>query len=73
MGLIRSKNTDLTVYEDDKLIRYDAMCREDEVYTDMVNYYLFEKAFDKHRDYPEGMLRRIMKKTLRELKSDNIL
>lgn len=50
--------------------KYDAMCREDEVYADMINYYLFEKAFDKHRDDPEDELRKIMKKALKELKSD---
>lgn len=53
--------------------KYDAMCREDEVYADMINYYLFEKAFDKHRDDPEDKLRKIMKKALKELKSDDIL
>lgn len=53
--------------------KYDAMCREDEVYADMINYYLFEKAFDKHRDDPEEKLRKIMKKALKELKSDDIL
>jgi len=53
--------------------KYDAMCREDEVYADLINYYLFEKAFDEHRDDPEDELRRIMKKALRELKSDDIL
>ena len=53
--------------------KYDAMCREDEVYADMINYYLFEKAFDEHRNAPEDKLRKIMKKALRELKSDDIL
>lgn len=53
--------------------KYDAMCREDEVYADMINYYLFEKAFDNHRDDPEDKLRKIMKKALKDLKSDNIL
>lgn len=53
--------------------KYDAMCREDEVYANMINYYLFEKAFDIHRDDPEDKLRKIMKKALEELKSDDIL
>lgn len=53
--------------------KYDAMCREDEVYADMINYYLFEKAFDKHRDDPEDKLRKIMSKALKELKSDDII
>ena len=53
--------------------RYDAICREDEVYANMINYYLFEKAFDEHRDDPEDELRKIMKKALSELKSDAIL
>lgn len=49
------------------------MCREDEVYADTINYYLFEKAFDIHRDDPEDKLHKIMKKALKELKSDDIL
>ncbi len=49
------------------------MCRKDEVYANMINYYLFEKAFDEHRDDPEDELRKIMKKALSELKSDDIL
>jgi hypothetical protein len=53
--------------------KYDAMCLEDEFYADMINYYLFEKAFDKHRDDKEDKLRKIMKKALRELNADNIL
>jgi len=53
--------------------KYDSMCDEDEVYADMINYYLFEKAFDEHRDEPEDKLRKIMKKALRELNSDDIL
>jgi hypothetical protein len=53
--------------------KYDAMCREDEVYADTINYYLFEKAFDIHRDDPEDKLHKIMKKALKELKSDDIL
>lgn len=53
--------------------KYDAMCREDEIYADMINFYLFEKAFDKHRDDPEEKLRKIMKKALKELKSDDVL
>jgi hypothetical protein len=53
--------------------KYDAMCRKDEVYANMINYYLFEKAFDEHRDDTEDELRKIMKKALSELKSDDIL
>ena len=53
--------------------KYDAMCREDEVYADMINYYLFENAFDNHRDDPEDKLHKIMKKALKELKSGDIL
>ena len=53
--------------------KYDAMCREDEVYADMINYYLFENAFDEHRNDPEDKLRKIMKKALKELKSGDIL
>ncbi|WP_313346629.1 hypothetical protein [Sedimentibacter sp.] len=53
--------------------KYDAMCREDEVYADMINYYLFQKAFDIHHDDPEDKLRKIMKKALKELKFDDIL
>ena len=53
--------------------KYDAMCHEDEIYADMINYYLFEKAFDQHRDDPEDELRKIMKNALRELNSDDIL
>ena len=55
------------------IVKYDAMCHEDEVYADMINHYLFERAFDQHRDDPEDELRKIMKKALRELKSDDIL
>jgi hypothetical protein len=51
---------------------YRSLFFEDEIYADMINYYLFEKAFDKHRDDPEDELRKIMKNALRELKSDNI-
>ena len=53
--------------------KYDAMCRENEMYADMINFYLFEKAFDNHRNDPEDKLRKIMKKALKELKSDDIL
>ena len=53
--------------------KYDAMCRENEMYAEMINFYLFEKAFDNHRNDPEDKLRKIMKKALKELKSDDIL
>ncbi|HAQ40612.1 MAG TPA: hypothetical protein DCM73_07125 [Clostridiales bacterium] len=53
--------------------KYDAMCREDEVYADMINYYLFENAFDNHREDSEDKLRKIMKKALKDLKSGDIL
>ncbi len=53
--------------------KYYAMCLENEVYANMINYYLFENAFDKNRDEAEDKLRRIMKKALGELKSDDIL
>ena len=53
--------------------KYDAMCRENEMYADMINFYLFEKAFDNHRNDPKDKLRKIMKKALKELKSDDIL
>jgi len=53
--------------------KYDKMCKEDEVFADMINYYLFEKSFDIHKDDPEEKLRIIMKKALEELKSDDIL
>lgn len=53
--------------------KYDKMCREDEVLADMINYYLFEKSFDIHKNDPEEKLRVIMKKALEELKSDDIL
>lgn len=49
------------------------MCREDEVYADMFNYYLFENAFDNHCEDPEDKLRKIMKKALKDLKSGDIL
>ena len=53
--------------------KYDKMCKEDEVLADMINYYLFEKAFDIHKNDPEDKLRIVMKKALEELKSDDIL
>lgn len=53
--------------------KYDKMCREDEVLADMINYYLFEKSFDIHKNDPEEKLRVIMKKALEELKLDDIL
>ena len=53
--------------------KYDKMCKEDEVLADMTNYYLFEKAFDIHKNAPEEKLRMIMKKALKELNSDDIL
>lgn len=39
----------------------------------MINHYLFENAFDNHRDDPEEKLRKIMKKALKELKTGDIL
>jgi len=52
--------------------KYDAMFREDAVYTDMISYFLIENSFEHHRNDPEDKLRKIMKKTLKELKTDSI-
>lgn len=52
--------------------KYDKMCKEDEMLADMINYYLFEKAFDIHKNDPEEKLRKVMKKALKELKSDDV-
>ncbi|MDD2307926.1 MAG: hypothetical protein PHP53_24700 [Prolixibacteraceae bacterium] len=52
--------------------KYDKMCKENEMLADMINYYLFEKAFDIHKNDSEEQLRIIMKKALKELKSDDI-
>lgn len=49
--------------------KYDKMCRENEYYADMINYYLFENAFDLYCDASEDKLRKVMRKALRELKS----
>lgn len=35
------------------------MCKEDGVFADMVNYYLFEKAFEIHKNDPEEKLQLI--------------
>ena len=52
--------------------KYDKMCREDEVLADMINYYLFERAFDIHKNDPEEKLRKVMKEALEELYSPDI-
>lgn len=53
--------------------KYDKMYKEDKILADMINYYLFEKAFDIHKNDSEEKLRKVMKKALKELKSDGIL
>ena len=53
--------------------KYDKMCKEDEMLACMINYYLFERAFDLHKNDSEENLRKVMKKALKELKSDDIL
>lgn len=53
--------------------KYNKMCKEDEVLAEMINYYLFEKAYDIHKNVSEEKLRMIMKKTLKELRNDDIL
>lgn len=52
--------------------KHDKMYKEDEMLADMINYYLFEKAFDIHKNESEEKLRKAMKKALKELTSDNI-
>jgi len=53
--------------------KYDKMCKEDEMFTDMINYYLFEKAFDIHKNDSEEKLRKVMKKALEELYSPDLI
>ena len=53
--------------------KYDKMCKEDEIFADMINYYLFEKAFDIHKNDSEEKLRKIMKKALEELYSPDLI
>lgn len=53
--------------------KYDKMCKEDEDFADMINYYLFEKAFDIHKDAKEEALRKIMKEALEELYSPDLI
>ena len=48
------------------------MCKEDAMFADMINYYLFEKAFDIHKDDSEEKLRKITKEALDELYSPDI-
>jgi hypothetical protein len=35
------------------------MCKEDEMLADMINYYLFEKSFDIHKNDSEEDLGRL--------------
>jgi hypothetical protein len=49
------------------------MCKEDEIFTNMINYYLFEKAFDIHKNDPEEKLRKVMKKAFEELYSPDLI
>jgi len=53
--------------------KYDKMCKEDEMFTDMINYYLFEKAFDIYKNDSEEKLRKVMKKALEELYSPDLI
>lgn len=52
--------------------KYDKMCKEDAMFADMINYYLFEKAFDIHKNDSEEKLRKVMKEALEELYSPDI-
>jgi len=42
------------------------------MFADMINYYLFERAFDIHKNASEEKLRKVMKEALKELYSLDI-
>lgn len=48
------------------------MCKEYAMFADMINFYLFERAFDVHKNNPEEKLRKVMKEALEELYSPDI-
>lgn len=51
----------------------DFILKMAEDFADMINYYLFEKAFDIHKNAPEEDLRKIMKEALEELYSPDLI